>query len=75
MSDETVNTAEVETSDEIGIDPVCGMPIDIEIARENDLVAAFADRQYAFCGAACRDRFLGQPVAYAIAGHDMLAGR
>jgi YHS domain-containing protein len=70
MSDETVNTAEVETSDEIGVDPVCGMPVDIEVARQCDMIAEFADRQYSFCGPACRDRFLGQPIAYAIAGRD-----
>ncbi|MDE3112004.1 MAG: YHS domain-containing protein [Chloroflexota bacterium] len=70
MTDETVNTAEVETSDEIGTDPVCGMPVDVEIARESDLVSEYADRQYAFCGRACRDRFLAEPIAYAIAGRD-----
>jgi YHS domain-containing protein len=70
MSDETTSSADVETSEEIGTDPVCGMPVDLDIARESDLVAEFADRQYAFCGAACRDRFLAQPIAYAIAGRD-----
>lgn len=70
MSDETVNTAEVETSDEIGVDPVCGMPVDVEVARQTDMIAEFADRQYVFCGRACRARFLGQPIAYAIAGRD-----
>ncbi len=70
MSDRTTSSAEVDSNDEIGIDPVCGMPVDIEIARQNDLIAEFADRQYAFCGRACRDRFLGQPIAYAIAGRD-----
>lgn len=70
MSEDTVNTTELETSDEIGIDAVCGMTVDIEIARQSDLMAEFADREYAFCGAACRDRFLAQPIAYAIAGRD-----
>lgn len=70
MSDRITSSAEVESGEEIGIDPVCGTPIDVEIARQGDLIAEFADRQYAFCGRACRDRFLGRPIAYAVAGRD-----
>jgi len=68
MSDETVNTAEVESTDDISIDAVCGMSVDIELARQGDLITEFAEREYAFCGRACRDRFLAEPVAYAVAG-------
>ncbi len=68
MADETSNTAEIETSDEISSDSVCRMPVDIELAREADLITEFAEREYAFCGPACRDRFLATPAAYAVAG-------
>jgi YHS domain-containing protein len=68
MSDEVVSTAEVETNDEICIDAVCGMTVDVEVARLRDLISEFAEREYAFCGRACHDRFIADPVAFAVAG-------
>ncbi len=68
MSDEIVSTAEVETNEEIGMDAVCGSAVDLELARALDLMAEFAEREYAFCGRSCRDRFLAAPVAYAVSG-------
>lgn len=49
-------------------DPVCDAAVDVEAARESGLVAEFADRIYVFCGTACRDRFLAEPVLYSVAG-------
>lgn len=68
MSEEVVSTAQVEDPEEIATDAVCGMPVDVELARDRDLITVFAEREYAFCGGACRDRFLAEPVAYAVAG-------
>ncbi len=48
-------------------DPVCGMAVDIAEAKRHGLFYVYDYREYAFCGAACRDRFLARPVAYAIA--------
>lgn len=67
-SDETLNTSEIEEADEIDRDLVCGMSVDVELARERDLLLEFADREYAFCGAECRDRFARSPARYAVAG-------
>lgn len=60
----------VETPGELAIDPVCGTTVDVELAREHDLAARFADREYTFCGTGCRDEFLARPIAYAVAGRD-----
>ena len=49
-------------------DPVCDAAVDVEAARESGLIAEFADRIYAFCGTACRDRFLAEPALYSVAG-------
>lgn len=68
MDDETISSAETETMDEISTDPVCGMTVDIEVARQSDLITEFAEREYAFCCAGCRDTFLGHPTAYAVSG-------
>jgi len=68
VADDIVNTAEIERGDEIALDAVCGMTVDVELARARDLVLAFAEREYAFCGACCRDRFARSPIAFAVAG-------
>lgn len=70
MREDTISTGEVELRSEVEIDPVCGATVDLELAREADLIAEFAEREYAFCGTACRDQFLGEPIAYAVAGRD-----
>ena len=62
MTRDIVTTADIET------DPVCGAVTDVELARGADLVTTYAERTYAFCGAACRDRFLARPTLYAVAG-------
>ena len=54
----------------IGTDPVCGMSVDRELAREHDLAVVYADRQYLFCSQSCRRTFLHDPVTYAVAGRD-----
>lgn len=68
VSDEIVSTAEVETNDDIAVDAVCGSPVDLELARAHDLIAEFAEREYAFCGSSCRDQFLATPMAFAVSG-------
>jgi len=44
------------------IDPVCGMRVDRWTATQ---LAAHAGREYAFCSARCRARFVADPAAYA----------
>ncbi len=68
MNDDETNTAQIETSEDISVDPVCGSAVELEVAREHDLMAEFADREYAFCRPECRDRFLARPAAFAVAG-------
>lgn len=68
MIGDALNTAEVESVDELAEDVVCGCPVDVEVARQRDLILDFAEREYAFCGHACRDRFARAPSVYAIAG-------
>jgi P-type Cu+ transporter len=43
-------------------DPVCGMSLDPVSAQHR---AAHAGRQYFFCGARCRERFLAEPERFA----------
>ena len=54
----------------LGTDPVCGMSVDRELARQHDLAIVFAERQYIFCSPSCRRTFLHDPVTYAVAGRD-----
>lgn len=68
MSIDTVSTADIEPTTEIENDPVCDAAVDVEAARESGLIAEFADRIYAFCGTACRDRFVAEPALYSVAG-------
>lgn len=42
-------------------DPVCGMTVHAPAAT---LQATHAGRSYAFCSAACRDRFTADPDSY-----------
>jgi xanthine dehydrogenase accessory factor len=42
-------------------DPVCGMMVAVATARHT---TSNAGRTYYFCGAGCRDRFLGSPESY-----------
>ena len=68
MTRDIVTTADIEPTADIETDPVCGAVTDVELARSADLVTTYAERTYAFCGAACRDRFLAQPTRYAASG-------
>ncbi len=57
-----------ETESEIETDPVCGMRVDAEQAREHDLAFEYEGREYLFCSPSCRARFLRQPTDYAVPG-------
>jgi Cu+-exporting ATPase len=46
---------------ERAIDPVCGMSVDPRQARHR---AGYAGRDYFFCGAGCRERFIAEPERY-----------
>ena len=70
MTLHTETRPEVETEIALEIDPVCGMTIDPDVARELDLGVTFAERDYFFCGPGCRASFVRAPLAYAAAGRD-----
>jgi xanthine dehydrogenase accessory factor len=46
------------------IDPVCGMTVEVATARYR---ATHAGRTYYFCSGGCMDRFVADPVAFAVA--------
>jgi YHS domain-containing protein len=50
------------------IDPVCGLEIDADRARELGLSLEYEGRTYAFCTPPCMNGFLQHPTAYAAAG-------
>ncbi len=64
----TISERQVES--ELDVDPVCGMSVYRAQAREHDLAITFAEREYVFCARTCRDTFLHEPIAYAVAGRD-----
>ena len=45
-------------------DPVCGMTVDVEHARESGLTASFGGREFAFCGKGCFLEFRDAPEAF-----------
>lgn len=53
---------------ETDVDPVCGVPVDANEAREHDLAIDFEQREYVFCGKRCKSTFVARPTAYAVAG-------
>ena len=63
--DDVVSTSDLELRTDVELDPVCGSAVSLE-SFEDDLLVDFAGRLYAFCGRTCRDRFLAEPVAYAV---------
>lgn len=65
-----VETPEAEVEIAVEIDPVCGVTIDPDAARELDLAISFAEREYFFCGSACQARFVRTPLSFAAAGRD-----
>jgi YHS domain-containing protein len=50
-------------------DPVCGMSVDVEAAREKGLVATYDGREYAFCGKGCLLEFRDDPESFLKPGH------
>ena len=49
------------SADGMAIDPVCGMKVDPQTARQR---AEHGDQTYFFCAARCKDKFLADPAAY-----------
>lgn len=47
-----------------GVDPVCGMSVDLETARAAGLVTQHAGETYAFCGRGCLLEFTDEPDRY-----------
>ena len=45
-------------------DPVCGMSVDLERAREAQLVTEHEGQTYAFCGKGCKLEFQDDPDRY-----------
>jgi Cu+-exporting ATPase len=45
-------------------DPVCGMTVDPETARERGLVLEHDGREYVFCGRGCYLEFRDNPSQY-----------
>ena len=50
-------------------DPVCGMTVDLEEAREKGLVQTHDGREYAFCGRGCFLEFRDDPDAFLAPGY------
>ena len=45
-------------------DPVCGMTVDPDQARENGLTLTHEGTEYAFCGKGCQLEFRDDPTTY-----------
>lgn len=48
-------------SEENAIDPVCGMTVEIKIAKH---IAEHKSHKYYFCGAGCKTKFIANPSKY-----------
>lgn len=46
------------------VDPVCGMTVDLGVARAKELTVAHAGVDYAFCGKGCKLDFIDDPSHY-----------
>jgi Cu+-exporting ATPase len=46
-------------------DPVCGMQVDEQEARQKGLTSEYQGRTYHFCGAGCKREFDQNPQQYA----------
>jgi len=46
------------------LDPVCGMIVDVAEQREQGLTIERPEREYAFCGAGCLEKFAKDPKRY-----------
>jgi YHS domain-containing protein len=45
-------------------DPVCGMTVDVDAARERGLTLTHDGHEYAFCGKGCMLEFRDDPDTY-----------
>ena len=52
------------TSDGKMLDPVCDMVVDLAEQREQGLTIERPEREYAFCGAGCLEKFAKDPKRY-----------
>ena len=52
---------DANASEGIAIDPVCGMTVEIKTAKH---IAEHRSRNYYFCGAACKTKFIENPKKY-----------
>ena len=46
------------------VDPVCGMTVDPDTARDRDLVVSHENKDYFFCGKGCKLDFMDDPKRY-----------
>lgn len=46
------------------LDPVCDMIVDVAEQRERGLTIERSEREYAFCGAGCLEKFAKDPKRY-----------
>ncbi len=46
------------------LDPVCGMIVGVDDAREHGLTMEMDDREYAFCSSGCLQSFAKAPARY-----------
>ena len=51
-------------------DPVCGMTVDVDQARNKGLVTSFAGREFVFCGKGCFLEFRDDPDRYLDPAHE-----
>ena len=56
-------------SDDSAIDPVCGMTVDRETARDRGLHVQHDGTDYFFCGRGCKLDFLEDPARYLAADY------
>ena len=55
--------------DDTANDPVCGMDVVVEMARERGLTSRHAERDFYFCGRGCKLEFDDAPEAYLSGDH------
>ncbi len=58
-----------ENQQEAGLDPVCGMTVDVAAAREGGLVLTHEGIEYVFCGKGCLLEFRDDPDRYLDPGY------
>ena len=51
------------------VDPVCGMTVDPDTARDRGLVASYENQDYFFCGKGCKLDFLDEPTRFLAADY------